>query len=119
MILEQHHTVQTNSQFLLPSALEEALVGLSPQARADADQAVKLRPSRNVQVYAATVMAMVADTIPAEKLADELDKSFPLETRVQRYWLPTVMALRRKKAVNAIEALQVTSPYELLHSGLR
>ena len=32
------------------------------------------------------------DKAGAEKLAAELDKTFPLDTLVQRYWLPTIRA---------------------------
>jgi hypothetical protein len=49
-------------------------------------------------------------------LAAELDKAFPLDTLVQRYWLPTIwarVALERKDASRAIELLKVASTIEL------
>jgi predicted Zn-dependent protease len=52
----------------------------------------------------------------AEKLADELDKNFPLDTMTQRYWLPLIraaVALQRKDPNRAIELLRVTSGVEL------
>ena len=52
----------------------------------------------------------------AEKLAAELDKTFPLDTLVQRYWLPTIraaVALERKDPNRAVEVLQVASTIEL------
>jgi tetratricopeptide (TPR) repeat protein len=61
-------------------------------------------------------LALVGDTTRAEKLADEFNQSFPLDTRVQRYWLPTiraVLALEGQKANKALDALQVATPYEL------
>jgi predicted Zn-dependent protease len=51
-----------------------------------------------------------------EKLAAELDKAFPLDTLVQRYWLPTIraaVALQRKEPDQAVELLEMTSPFEL------
>jgi hypothetical protein len=49
-------------------------------------------------------------------LAAELDKTFPLDTLVQRYWLPTIragVALERQDPNRAIELLQVASMVEL------
>jgi hypothetical protein len=46
------------------------------------------------QIFVKTVQFLQAayDTAEAEKLATELDKEFPLDTLVQRYWLPTIRA---------------------------
>ena len=52
----------------------------------------------------------------AEKLAAGLDKTFPLDTRVQRYWLPTIraaVALKHNDPNRAIELLKVASAIEL------
>jgi hypothetical protein len=49
-------------------------------------------------------------------LAAELDKTFPLDTLVQRYWLPTIraaVALQRKDPNQAIELLKMASTVEL------
>ena len=56
------------------------------------------------------------DTAAAEKLAAELDKTFPLNTLVQQYWLPTIgaaVALQRRDPNRAVELLQVASNVEL------
>jgi len=61
-------------------------------------------------------LARAGDTAGAEKLAAELDKAFPLDTRAQRYWLPTIragVALERKYPNQAIELLKVASTVEL------
>ncbi|MGA2859861.1 MAG: hypothetical protein ABSE40_23575 [Candidatus Sulfotelmatobacter sp.] len=61
-------------------------------------------------------MALAGDTAGAEKLAAELDKTFPLGTLVQRYWLPTIrasVALERKDPNRAIELLKVPSTSEV------
>jgi hypothetical protein len=52
----------------------------------------------------------------AEKQVAELDKMFPVDTLVQRYWLPRIgaaVALDRKDPNRAIELLKETSPIEL------
>lgn len=55
-------------------------------------------------------------TAGAEKLAAELDKTFPLDTLVHMYWLPTIraaVALHRKDPNRAIELLKVAGTVEL------
>ena len=90
--------------------------GNREQARAEAKAALKLAPNRDVRAIAALALARVGDTAGAEKLAAELDKTFPLDTMVQRYWLPTIragVALERKDPNRAIELLKVASTIEL------
>ena len=65
---------------------------------------------------AALALARAGDTPAAEKLADELDKTYPLGTLVQRYWLPTIraaVALQRKDPNRAVELLNRASTIEL------
>ena len=83
---------------------------------------MKLAPNRDVRAMAALALARAGDTAGAEKLAAELDKTFPLDTLVQRYWLPTIraaVALQRKDPNRAIELLQVASAIELGDAGNR
>jgi tetratricopeptide (TPR) repeat protein len=98
------------------AALREVESGNREQARAEANAALKLAPNRDVRAMAALALARAGDTAGAEKLAAELDKTFPLDTRVQRYWLPTIragVALERKDPNRAIELLKVASTIEL------
>jgi hypothetical protein len=65
---------------------------------------------------AALALARSGDTVKAEKLAAELNHSFPSDTLVQKYWLPTVraaVALEHNAPDNAIEALKASSAIEL------
>jgi len=90
--------------------------GNREQALAEARAALKLAPNRDVRAMAALALARAGNTAEAEKLAAELDKSFPLGTLVQRYWLPTIraaVALERKDPNRAIDLLKVASPIEL------
>jgi serine/threonine protein kinase/tetratricopeptide (TPR) repeat protein len=94
------------------SALREVGPGNRERARADAKAALKLAANRDVRDMAALALARAGDTTAAEKLAAELDKSYPLDTLVQRYWLPTIrasLALDRKDPNRAIELLKVTA----------
>jgi hypothetical protein len=73
-------------------------------------------PDRDVRAMAALVLARAGDTTGAEKLAAELDKTFPLDTLIQRCWLPTIrasVAPERKDPNRAIELLKVASTVEL------
>jgi serine/threonine protein kinase/tetratricopeptide (TPR) repeat protein len=98
------------------AALREVAAGNREQARADAAAAVKLAPNRDVRAMAALALARAGDTAAAEKLAAGLDKTFPLDTLVQRYWLPTIraaVALQRKDPNRAVELLKAASAIEL------
>jgi len=98
------------------AALREVESGNREQARAEVKAALKLAPSRDVRAIAALALVRAGDTAAAEKLAAELDKTFPLDTLVHRYWLPTIragLALERKDPNRAIELLRVASTIEL------
>ena len=114
----QHNDAkETAAAYQAAAALREAESGNLEQARADADAAVNLAPNRNVQEMAAVALARAGDTARAEKLAAGLDTAFPLDTLVQRYWLPTIraaVALERRDPNRAIELLgKVGNPLEL------
>jgi tetratricopeptide (TPR) repeat protein len=113
----QHNDAkETAAAYQAAAALREVEAGNREQARAEAHAALKLAPSRDVRAIAALALARAADTAGAEKLAAELDKTFPLDTLVQRYWLPTIraeVALQRNDPNRAIELLKVASTIEL------
>jgi hypothetical protein len=98
------------------AGLREVESGNREQARAEAIAALKLGPNRDVRDMAALSLARAGDTAGAETLAAELDKTFPLDTMVQRYWLPTIRAavsLERKDPNRAIELLKMGNVIEL------
>ena len=89
----QHNDAKESAAaYQAAAALREVEAGNREQARAEANAAVKLAPNRDVRAIAALALARAGDTAGAEKLAAELDKTFPLDTLVQRYWLPTIRA---------------------------
>jgi hypothetical protein len=98
------------------AALREVEAGDRDQARTEANAALKLAPNRDVRVIAALALARAGDTPGAEKLASELEKTYPQDTLVQRNWLPTIraaVALERKDPKRAIELSKDTSAIEL------
>jgi len=63
------------------------------------------------------VLARTGETTRSQALLDEVAKRFPMNTAINRYWVPTAQAslvLRRDEA-QAIELLRVTVPYELAY----
>jgi len=104
------------ASYLADGALLEAASGNLKLARADANAVLKLAPDHDVRYTVALTLAQAGDTAAAEKLAAGLDKDFPVDTLVQRYWLPAIraaIALQRKDPGRAVELLQVTNAIEL------
>ena len=98
------------------AALREVEFGEPERARHDAYEALSGNPSRIVQAMAAISLARVGDAPAAEKVASELDRKFPLDTLVQKYWVPTIraaIALQQKDPHRAVELLQPAAPIEL------
>jgi len=61
-------------------------------------------------------LARTGNPAEVEKLAAEFDETFPLDTIVRRYWMPTIraaIALERKDPNRAIEQLKDASAIEL------
>jgi eukaryotic-like serine/threonine-protein kinase len=113
----QHNDAKESAAgYQAEAALREVESGNRERARAEANAAVKLAPNHDVRAVAALALARAGDTAAAEKLASEIDKTFPLGTLVQRYWLPTIraaVALESKDPNRAIELLKVASTIEL------
>src|SRR6266481_3559314 len=100
----------------LATALTEGYFGNTQQARADAQAALRLTSKGQVPVWAAQALALAGDVTGAEKLVDESNKHLPLDTGVQKYWLPMIranVALVLHNPEKAIELLRIASPYEL------
>jgi len=113
---QRNDAKESAAEYQAAAALREVESGNREQARAEANAALKLAPNRDVRVMAALALARAGDTAGAEKLAAELDKNFPLDTLVQRYWLPTIragVALERQDPNRAVELLKVASTIEL------
>jgi serine/threonine protein kinase/tetratricopeptide (TPR) repeat protein len=113
---QQNDAKESAAGYQAEAALREVESGNQEQARAKAKAALKLAPNRDVLAIAALALARAGDTAGAEKLAAQLDKAFPLDTLVQRYWLPTIragIALGRQDPNGAIGLLKVASTTEL------
>ncbi|MGC2324769.1 MAG: hypothetical protein WA463_19195, partial [Terriglobales bacterium] len=112
----RNDAAETAAGYQAELALREAALGNSTEARTGSAAALKLAVNRDVQAVSALAMAEAGDATAAEKLAAELNRSYPLGTLVQSYWLPTIRAaieLDRKNPGQAVALLQAAAPYEL------
>ncbi len=113
---ERNDAKETAANYQGGAALREVAAGNREQARTDANAALKMARNRKVFEMAALALALAGDSDAAEKLADELNQAYPLDTQVQTYWLPTIraaVALNRKDPTRAVELLKPTSPMDL------
>jgi eukaryotic-like serine/threonine-protein kinase len=97
-------------------ALREAEFGNAARAQEQSASALSLASTRDVQILAALAFARAGDSTRAQRLADEVQKQFPLDTVIVDYWLPTVRAaieINRNNPSKAIEFLKAAAPYEL------
>jgi TolA-binding protein len=102
------------------AALFEAESGKSEQSRIDANAAMKLAPNRDVRLTAALALAQAGDIASAERLMAGLDKDFPLDTLVQKYWLPVIRAataLQRKDPNRTIEVLEAARVLDFVNGS--
>ena len=105
------------------AALREALFGNYAAARERANGALSLAPgSRDAESQAALALAQADDAARTKALAEELNKSFPLDSVIQSYWLPTIrgqLEINRRARSSAVDLLQAAIPYELGQSGVQ
>ncbi len=106
----------TAALVLLNSALRDAEFKNSAQARRQINAAMALGSNRDSQILAALALARAGETDGAQRMADDVAKRSPLNTVLNGYWLPTILAaveLNRKHPEKAIELLEEASDYEM------
>jgi tetratricopeptide (TPR) repeat protein len=102
-------------------AVWQALCGNADGARKDARAALAVSTGRDVEYAAALALALSGASSDAQPLADDLEKRFPEDTIARATYVPVlraISALERGKAVDSVELLQATLPYELAVNGL-
>ncbi|HEV2325793.1 MAG TPA: winged helix-turn-helix domain-containing protein [Terracidiphilus sp.] len=104
------------AQFEIRLALWEAFFGDAREAKQDAATALGLARNRGIDYGAAVVFALSGDSGQARSFADHLQKELPEDTSVRFSYVPVIhaiLALKRRDSAAAIDALQLTTPYEL------
>jgi predicted Zn-dependent protease len=107
---------ETAAQWQMNAALREAEFGNVARARQEIADALQTAETRDVQILAALASARVGDFEKARQIGDDLAHRFPLNTMINRYWLPTINAaieIGRNNPPNAVEQLRTTAQYEL------
>ena len=111
---------ETASSYAAATALREALFGSVVEARQDSAAALALSSGRLAKFGTGLALALVGDGDHAQRLVEELAKSFPKDTVVNFNYLPTIrgqIALNRHDFAKAIEELKTAAPYELGQPG--
>jgi eukaryotic-like serine/threonine-protein kinase len=110
----QENLLELAAQIQEGQALREAEFGNSTLAKRAAAAALAVSSGRASKLNASLAFARAGDTSKAEGLANGLDKSFPSDTYLQRYWLPTIRASLELNRNNPSAALKLLRnvPYE-------
>ena len=114
--VQRNDAKETAAGYQVTAALSEVETGNRKRARVQAKAALKLASNRYVRTKAALTLARAGDTAGAETLEVELEKTFSLDTLLQRYWLPIIraaVALERQDPNRAIELLNIAGKVEL------
>jgi eukaryotic-like serine/threonine-protein kinase len=114
-MMEQQADNEAAASCLAELAIYEAEVGSHTQAREHALDALRQVRSQTVVTLVALVMAQTGDLKRAQALVKELNKNYPSDTLIQKYWLPTIrarMELRQRNWSKALETLSVAEPFD-------
>jgi len=112
----RNNSKETAAIWQVNAALREAEFGNVAIAKQDAAAALTLSPGRDVEVLAALVLARSRETARAKTIVGELEKSYPSQTLLKVYWLPTIKAaleLNTNGATKSLVYLEAAAPYEL------
>ena len=107
---------ETAAMWQVNAALREAEFGNTATAKQDVAAALALAPGRDVKLLSALTLARVGEAGRAKAIAGELEKSYPSQTILKVYWLPTIKAAIELDANNsalALVSLEAAAPYEL------
>ena len=111
---------ETAALWQVNAALREAELGNAASAKQGVTAALALSPGRDVKIVVAFTLARIGDVQRAKALAEELEKSYPTNTMLKLYWLPTINAaidLNKGNSLQAVVDLEPAAPYELGGAG--
>ena len=107
---------ETAAAWRMDVALRDAEFGNIARSRKEIASALAAATTRDVSILAALALARIGETDQAKRLADNLAAQFPLNTVINRYWLPTIFAsieIQQGNAAKAVDLLKTTTQYEL------
>src|SRR5262245_3143518 len=112
---ERGDTQETAARYATEQALRGAVFGDCRQAKAGAEQGLKLARGRISLSRAALALALCGEARQAHPLVAAMSKDYPEDTLLNSLWLPLIrgaLELQRGNAAQAIEQLQIISRYE-------
>jgi len=107
---------ETAALWQVNAALREAEFGNIASAKQGVAAALALSSGRDVKIAAALTLARIGDASRALVLAKELANTYPNNTLLKVYWLPSIKAaieLSKGNSSQAIMLLEAAAPYEL------
>ena len=107
---------ETAALWQLNAALREAELGNTALAEQGITAALALSQARDVKLFAALTLGRSGDAPRARALVEELEESYPTDTIMKLYWLPTINAaieLNKGNSSQALKYLEAVAPYEL------
>jgi DNA-binding winged helix-turn-helix (wHTH) protein/tetratricopeptide (TPR) repeat protein len=102
----------------LNRAWRDSVFGYPQQGRKEAESALKQMPSRDVQSFAALVLASAGDNARAQAIADELGRRYVDNTLLNTYWLPAIRAVIEINHKNPGKALVLLQPARRAELGI-
>ena len=100
-------------------ALRAAKLGETTEALELAQQAESANSKEEYRDIVGLAFARAGDVTHALQVAEQLNRQFPVNTRVQEVYLPTIRAeieIQRGNPASAVELLARTAPYDLMSS---
>jgi len=119
-LMEHNQDRESAAACLADVAVREAEAGAFAFARQYLARAQKLAPSTDVRTLAALVMARTGNLNQARTLSAQLDREFPSDTMMQKYWLPVIRAaieVQQGQGLRASAALIPAAPLEMASPG--
>jgi eukaryotic-like serine/threonine-protein kinase len=112
----RNNSKETAAMWQVNAALREAEFGNAAAAKQDVAAALALAPGRDVKMLSALALARSGESARAKTIVEELEKSYPSQTVLKVYWLPTIKAAMELNANNSTQSLvflEAPAPYEL------
>ena len=107
---------ETAALWQLNSALREAEFGNLERARQEVKAGLAIASTRDIRILSALALARAGDAARALAIVEELERQFPVNTVLNRYWLPSIRAyvkIHRGNPAEALTLLEPAAPYDL------
>jgi eukaryotic-like serine/threonine-protein kinase len=114
-LMQRNGDKEWAAMYLLQQGVRETQVGKFSHAHELIGHAQKLSQGQDVKTLTALILAQMGNVSGAQTICKELDKQWPEDTYIQKYWLPVIRAqidLGQKRPAKAIDDLGVPTALE-------